>query len=336
MRMVLLVREAEQAPARCDCSTGVCMSFDLVVGYGPAGVTTARLLADTGHRVKVATRSGRPSEPGIEHVALGTTAWSLVDVAKGATAIYNCACPPYQRWTNDWPALAASLTDAAESSGAVLVLLSNLYGYGIVDGEMTEDLPLTARGAKGRVRAEVWRQALDRHRQGRLRVVEARASDFFGPGVVDGGHLASRVIPVLLRHRPIRVLGDPDAPHSWTYLPDVARTLVTLARTEHAWGRPWHVPTVEPESIRVMVDRIARCAGVRPTPVRQIPGIAFQTMALFSSFLRELHEIRYQFDRPFAVNSSAYTSQFGERPTPVEDQVQATVEWWLRRIEVTG
>ncbi|WP_224285390.1 FAD-dependent monooxygenase, partial [Streptomyces sp. LS1784] len=49
------------------------MSFHLVVGHGPAGAATARLLAEQGHEVRVVTRAGRPAGPavpGVEHLAL--------------------------------------------------------------------------------------------------------------------------------------------------------------------------------------------------------------------------------------------------------------------------
>jgi hypothetical protein len=38
----------------------------------------------------------------------------------------------------DWPPPAAALLRAAETSGALLVTTGNLYGYGAVDGPMTE------------------------------------------------------------------------------------------------------------------------------------------------------------------------------------------------------
>ncbi|MFE4974313.1 NAD-dependent epimerase/dehydratase family protein [Kitasatospora sp. NPDC056651] len=192
------------------------------------------------------------------------------------------------------PGLTASLCAAAEESGAVLVMLGNLYGYGPVTGAMTEDLPLTATGPKGRVRAAAWERARELHEAGRIRAVEVRAADFFGPGVTDGGHLAARVMPKLLKGRPVAVLGDPDAPHSWTYLPDVARAMAEVADDERAWGRAWHVPTAPP-------------------------------------LLRELREVRYQFDRPFVVDCSAYEAAFTVRATPLEEQVRATVAWWRER-----
>lgn len=308
------------------------MSIHIVVGFGPAGAATARLLAAQGHAVRVVTSSGRNPEPGIEHVALDATDTErLTDVARGAVAIHSCAAPPYQRWAVDWPPLASSLCAAAEATGAVLVLLGNLYGYGPVDGPLTEELPLAATGPKGKARAAVWEQARTLHEQGRIKAVEVRASDFFGPGVTDGGHLAGRVVPRVLRGKPVSTLGDPDAPHSWTFLPDVAAALARVAGDERAWGRPWHVPTAPAQSVRAMVDRLAAQAGTGPVAVRRLPSAVVAVAALLSPLIRELKEVRYQFDRPFVVDSSAYEGAFAVAATPVDEQVKATVDWWRER-----
>ncbi|MFI8106540.1 NAD-dependent epimerase/dehydratase family protein [Streptomyces sp. NPDC086023] len=311
------------------------MSLHVVVGFGPAGAATARLLAGQGHEVRVITRgggAGRSLEPGIEHVALDASDGErLAGAVQGAVALYGCAAPPYHQWANAWPALAGALCVAAETCGAVLVMLGNLYGYGPVSGPMTEYLPLAATGPKGRVRAAAWEHARELHEQRRIRAVEVRASDFFGPGVTDGGHLAGRVVPRVLRGKSVSALGDPDAPHSWTYLPDVAGALVELAGEERAWGRAWHVPTVPARSTRQMVDLLAGEAGTGPVRVRALPPAVLTLAGLFSPLLRELKEIRYQFDEPFVVDSSAYESHFALRPTPLDAQVKATVEWWRVR-----
>ncbi|MCQ8772435.1 NAD-dependent epimerase/dehydratase family protein [Streptomyces telluris] len=313
------------------------MSLYVVVGFGPAGAATARLLAGQGHAVRVVTRSGRSPEPGIEHIALDATDGErLAGAARGASAIFSCAAPPYHRWASDWPPLASSLCAAAEATGAVLVMLGNLYGYGPVAGPLTEQLPLSATGPKGKARAAVWEQARSLHEQGRIKAVEVRASDFFGPGVTDGGHLAARVVPGLLRGKPVSVLGDPEAPHSWTYLPDVARAMVEVAGEERAWGRAWHAPTEPPLSTREMITRLGAQAGSGPVTVRRLSPAILSVASLFSPLLRELREIRYQFDRPFVTDSGAYEAAFTVRATPVEEQVKATVEWWRERLATTG
>ncbi|GHJ35976.1 NAD-dependent epimerase/dehydratase family protein [Streptomyces sp. TS71-3] len=308
------------------------MILHVVIGFGPAGAATARLLAEQGHSVRVVTRSGGSPEPGIEHVALDATdSERLIETARGAAAIHNCAGLPYQRWVSEWPPLAASLCTAAEATGAVLVMLGNLYGYGPVDGPLTEELPLAATGPKGRVRAAVWERALALHEAGRIKAVELRASDFFGPGVTDGGHLAARVMPRLLAGKPVSTLGDPDTPHSWSYVPDVARALVEVAGEERAWGRAWHVPTGPALSVRAMADRLAAESGAGQVAVRRLPPAVVGIASLLSPLLRELKEVRYQFDRPFVVDSSAYEAEFTVRTTPVDEQVKQTVAWWRER-----
>ncbi|WP_031225215.1 NAD-dependent epimerase/dehydratase family protein [Streptomyces roseochromogenus] len=313
------------------------MSLYVVIGFGPAGAATARLLVEKGHSVRVVTKSGRSPEPGIEHLAFDAADRTrLSEAAQGAAAIFNCAGPPYHRWTDEWPPLASSLCAAAEASGAVLVMLGNLYGYGPVDGPMTEELPLAATSRKGRIRAAVWQQARELHEQGRIKAVEVRASDFFGPGVTDGGHLAERVMPRLLRGKPVSTFGDPDAPHSWCYLPDVARALVEVAGAEQAWGRAWHVPNEPARSAREMADLLAAESGTGPVAVRPLPPAVLAVASLLSPLIREMKEIRYQFDRPFVVDASAYEAAFKVRATPLDEQVKATVDWWRDRLAGTA
>ena len=168
------------------------MGLHVVVGAGPVGSSAAAHLANAGHRVRVITRSGTgggtgsgtgPELAAVERVAADATdAVRLAELARGAAAIYNCANPLYHRWPRDWPPLAAALLAAAERTGAVLVTMGNLYGYGPVDAAMTPDLPLRPTTGKGRVRARMWQDAVAAHEAGRIRATEARASDFVGPG----------------------------------------------------------------------------------------------------------------------------------------------------------
>jgi nucleoside-diphosphate-sugar epimerase len=305
----------------------------VIVGAGPVGSGTAQLLVAAGHEVTVVTRSGNgPEHPGIERVrADAADAPGLARLAAGAAAIYNCANPPYHRWAAEWPPIAASLLAAAESSGAVLVTTSNLYGYGEVSAPMTESTPLTAKGMKGWVRNEMWRDALAAHVAGRARVCEARASDYFGPGLTATSHMADRVIPNLLAGKPVRlVLGTPDVLHSWTYIDDVARTLVVLGTDGRAWGRVWHVPTNPPLTQRQMVGALAAAAGVDVPRVRALPPFALRSVGIVSPTVRQLQEVRHQFERPFVVDSTACSATFGLDATPMDEALRATIGWWRR------
>jgi nucleoside-diphosphate-sugar epimerase len=308
------------------------MAVHVIVGAGPVGAATARVLASEGHTVRMVTRSGTgPTHAEVERVrADASDTAALRGIAEDAQAIYNCANPPYHRWTTDWPPLAASILGAAEATGAVLVTVSNLYGYGPVDHPMAETDELAATGAKGRVRAMMWRDALEAHRAGRVRVTELRSSDFFGPEVT-GSSLGDRIVPALLARKGVRVLGDPDAPRSWTYVPDVARMLAVLATDERAWGHAWHTPSNPPLSQRAMVEALCRAAGVPPVSVGRVPGAMLSVGGLFSPLMKELREVLYQFDRPFVMDSSAATQTFGVTPTPLKESLAATIEWYRAR-----
>ena len=309
------------------------MSRYVIAGAGQIGAGLAERLAAQGHEVVVVTRSGSgPDLPGVRRVAADAAdAERLAGLARGADALFNCVNPRYWRWAEDWPPLAASMLSAAEKSGAVLVILGNLYGYGPHDGPLTEDLPLAATGVKGRVRARMWADALAAHEAGRIRAVELRASDYYGPGCRDQSHLGERFMPRLLAGRPAQFAGDPDQPHSWTYAPDVVRALEIAATDERAWGRPWHVPTAPAVSARQVAERVCAHAGAPAPRIMRLPEWLRRTAGLVSPMLRELGETRYQFDRPFLMDSSAFQQAFGMTPTPLDEGVAATVAWWRAR-----
>jgi len=303
------------------------MGRHVIIGAGAVGTATAEALIDQGHDVTVVTRTGSgPDRPGVTRVSADASdPFALARAVGAADAVYNCANPPYHRWPELWPPMADSMLEVAAKSGAVLVIMGNLYGYGPVDHPMIEGDPLAATGAKGRVRVAMWEQALEADRAGRVRVTEARASDFFGPGVVETSHFG-RNVDRLLAGRKVRVLGDPDAPHSWTYVPDVGRTLAVLGTDPRAWGRAWHVPTGPALSQRQLATRFCEVAGVRVAPVSGFPPGSLALAGLFSAQMRELKETLYQFDRPFLLDSSAATDTFGITPTPLDEALTAVAD----------
>lgn len=296
------------------------MSTHLVVGSGPVGSEVARLLTGGGHDVVVVTRHGSgPNLTGVRLVAADAASVdALLAAAPEAAAIYNCANPVYHRWAKDWPPLAAAMLSYAERTGAVLAICSNLYGYGPVDGPMSEALPLAATGTKGRVRSQMWRDAKAAHDAGRIRATEVRGSDYICAN--DNSLIgSSRVVPRILKGRSVSLIGSVAQPHTWTAPADAARLLVTVAAEERGWGRAWHVPSNAPRTQRQVVDDLADTAGVPHVPVKSLPGAMVTLLGLFSPAIKELAETSYQRDRPFVVDDSAARVTFGMAPTPWEE-----------------
>ncbi|MEV4522157.1 MULTISPECIES: NAD-dependent epimerase/dehydratase family protein [Micromonospora] len=300
------------------------MALHVIVGAGPVGTATARLLAERGERVRVVTRRGTgPEHPAIERVAADAAdADRLTALSEGADALYNCANPEYHTWPTDWPPLAAALLTAAERSGAVLTTVGNLYGYGPVDAPMTEATPLAATGVKGRVRNRMWADALAAHRAGRARITEVRGSDYIGLG---GKSLPMMVLPKVLAGQRVFLPVAWDAPHTWTYVGDVARTLVAAATDPRAWGRAWHVPSAPPMSMRALADRAAELAGAPAPRLTRMPYPVLWLGGLADPFAREMRETAHQFAGPFVMDSTAASETFGIEGTPLDRVVDEMV-----------
>ena len=302
------------------------MALHVIVGKGPVGSTTAEELVARGHEVRVLSRSGGRSTDAVQHRQVDAAdADALAEAAHGAAALYNAVNPAYHRWATDWPPVAAALLTAAERTGAVLVTMSNLYGYGRPTGPMTAETPLTATDVKGRVRTRMWTDALAAHEAGRVRVTEARAADFVGPQVPAGQSHLMRQLPALRAGRRAWVIGDPDARRSWAYLPDVAATLATLGTDERALGRAWHVPNTAPRSQRQALDDLADELGVARVPVSGIPWPVLRAVGIVVPMMREVVAIRHQWDRDFVTEAEATTATFGLTATPWDEVLRATV-----------
>lgn len=301
------------------------MSLHVVIGAGPVGSATAQLLAARGDDVRLLTRSGSgPEHPRIARIPVDAADASALAVhCAEATAIHQCAGLPYTRWATGFPPLIDAAISAAEASGAVLLTVGNLYGYGEFEGSVDESHPLRPNSAKGRVRADLWNKALSAHHEGRIRTAEVRGSDYLGAGA--NSTFTATVLPAVAAGKAAMFPGDPDVPHSWTATDDVARTLVALADDESTWGRAWHVPTPAPISVRSLAELTAALAGAAPARVRRMPSVLLWAAGLVNADAREIRELRYQFDRPFVLNSSAATEKLGIEPTPTRLALEATL-----------
>jgi nucleoside-diphosphate-sugar epimerase len=277
----------------------------------------------------VVTRSGTAVPSAASRTAdISDPAQAAAAVA-GAQVVFQCTSPAYHQWPAKFPALQASVVDAAAAAGALLVVAENLYGYGPGTGLLTEDRPLTATTRKGAVRARMWQDLAAAHQAGRLRVVAGRASDFYGPGVGAGSVVGDRFFRALLRGKPAEVLGDPDRLHTYTYIADFGEALVALSETESTWGRPWHVPSAPAVTTRSFAAQAADLAGVEvPSTgprLRRLPVWQLRLIGLAVPAVREMPEMMYEFEQDWVVDYSAYAAAVGGRPTPMRTALAATV-----------
>ncbi len=304
---------------------------NIVFGTGPLGRWVSHFLRQNGRRVIAVNRSGRvsPAFPsGVEVVAGDAeNADFVAEVCSGAGAVFHCAVPPYTQWPEKFPALSRGILAGASRAGSKLIYGDNLYMYGDVHSRpMTEDLPMTATTRKGQVRALVAGELLAAHRRGEAQVAIARASDFFGPHVLNAG-LGEAFFRAALAGKPANVIGSVDMPHSFTYIKDFARALVTLSGAEQAFGEVWHVPNAPAVTVREIAVLLEKELG-HPVPLRPAGRFIISLLGIFNPIIRETKEMMHQWENPYIVDHSKYAREFGDEFTPLKQALQETIAWF--------
>ena len=299
----------------------------VVFGAGQVGTLLAQLLQGRGHRVRGVRRSARPVAPGIEVVSADAMQPAEVLAASaGAAVLYHCMNPSaytHTAWEAEFPRMGEALIAAAQHHGARLVCLDNLYGYGETDAPRSEVTPMRAAGRKGQVRV-AWDARLRAAGAAGLRWTAGRAGDFFGPGAGDQSLMSVAAVQKLGQGWPALLIGDVDAPHAFSYVPDVVAGLAALgAAPDEVEGRAWHLPvlTVSPRALaRHMAQAQGRRGWVFPLSaglIRTLRGV----VPLFGM----LHETLYQWDRPFLVEDGAFRARFPGIGATLEQAVAETV-----------
>jgi nucleoside-diphosphate-sugar epimerase len=129
----------------------------------------------------------------------------------------------------------------------------------------------------------------------------------------------------LLAGKPALAPYPPDEPHDFTFVPDFARALETLIDADDdAYGQAWHVPNAPTQSLRELLILAAGLIGVPPRVTVLTPTLA-AVLGIFRSDVRELKEMRFQWDRPYFVDATKFSRRFGSDPTPFEDGLRATI-----------
>ena len=130
--------------------------------------------------------------------------------------------------------------------------------------------------------------------------------------------------------KPADFVGNPNLPHSYSYVPDIAAGLAILGTDERAIGGTWHLPGPETVSTKALLELVASELG-HPVGVRALPKLAVRALGIFNPTIRELVELTYEFDAPFVLDTTKFESTFGTAGTPLTDAIRATLAWYQQR-----
>ncbi|WP_322102255.1 NAD-dependent epimerase/dehydratase family protein [Paraburkholderia sp. J41] len=308
----------------------------LVLGAtGGIGGEVARQLHEAGWRVRGLRRAAGATSAGKDGIEwLQGDAMKRDDVmraARGAAVIVHAVNPPgYKRWAELVLPMLDNTIAAARAEGATIVLPGTVYNFG------PDALPLIADGApqrpvtrKGAIRVEM-EARLHRASEAGARALIVRAGDFFGPKAANNWFSQGLVKP----NRPVKKIGYPGTPgvgHQWSYLPDVARTMVELlARRDElpafaSFQMAGHWDADGSAFVAAIQRVVERRTGQRPV-VAAFPWWLVTLAAPFNTTFREVGEMRYLWRMPVQMSNARLVDALGREPhTPLDEAVETTL-----------
>jgi nucleoside-diphosphate-sugar epimerase len=298
-----------------------------ILGAGGAvSNEVVKLLAARGQAFRLVSRRGATAAGATETMSADLcdrdqTARSVA----GSSVVYLLAGLKYDHklWAEMWPRIMANTIEACKRAGAKLLFFDNVYMYGKVNGAMTEETPFNPSSKKGEVRAKIARSLIDEWKGGRLTAMIVRAADFYGPNSANG-------IPNVLMFDPMSkgkkamCLANDSLPHSYSYTPDAAPALLTLAESQSAWNQTWHMPTTaNPPTGKEFIEMAAKAMGV-PAKYRVLNRGMVLVGGWFDPVVGEVREMMYQNDSPYLFDSTKYARAFGFAGTPYAEGIRVT------------
>ena len=274
----------------------------LVLGAtGGIGGEMVRQLLSAGWQVRALTRGATPSPRGDNIDWLRGDALSRADVlaaAKGCAVIVHAVNPPgYRHWGRLVLPMLDNTIAAAMAENATIVLPGTVYNFGPdAFPVLAEDAPQRPLTRKGAIRVEL-EARLERASTQGAKVIIVRAGDFFGPRAGNNWFSQGLVKPGQ-GVRSVLYPGAPGVGHQWSYLPDVARTmlqLLAMSATLPQFCR-FHMAGHWDHDGRQMTGAIVRvveqATGAAPS-IRRFPWWLVALASPFVATLREMREMRY-------------------------------------------
>lgn len=309
----------------------------LVLGAtGGIGGEVARQLREAGWHVRALRRgAARPAEhrDGIEWITGDALDASAVQAAAQACSlIVHAVNPPgYRRWSEWVLPMMDNTIAAARAQRATVVLPGTVYNYGPdAFPVLTEDSPQQPSTRKGAIRVELERRLRAAAQAGDIRVIVVRAGDFFGPRCGNSWFTQGMVKPGALV-RAVQLPGRLGVGHQFSYLPDVARTMVELVsrRAELPAFASFHMnghwDADGQEFGRAIQRAMLRHGHARPR-LTAFPWWLMRMLSPFVPTMKELLEMRYLWQQEVRMDNSKLVRFLGEEPhTPLDVAIEATL-----------
>jgi nucleoside-diphosphate-sugar epimerase len=301
-------------------------------GGGAIGNELVKLLVAKNQPFRLVGRNPKATPGATETLAADLTDRDqTIRAAAGSSVVHLLVGLKYDHalWQGMWPRIMSNTIEACKRASAKLLFFDNVYMYGKVSGSMTEETPFNPCSKKGEVRAKTATTLINEWKSGALTAMIARSADFYGPNTRNGVPNLLVFEPFARKQKASWLVND-SVPHSFTYTPDAAQSLVQLAERATAWNQTWHVPTApEPLTGKDFVTLVAREFGV-PPKYRVLSRPILRVAGWFDPLVAESYEMLYQSDSPYLFDSSKFAREFGFAGTPYADGIRVTAASFKR------
>ena len=297
---------------------------------GHIGRFAAEAFVAAGWMVRGMGRSDKHAVPGVAFIQGDAESVSDMQRAIGdSDVVVNALNLPYDKWFGGaMEAQTARVITAMGKTGRTLIYPGNIYNYAASLREVTPDAPQQPARPRGAIKVRCEAMLKDAATRGDLQAIIIRAGDFFGPGKLDDWFQQG----ILAQRGKIATPGALDMPHSWAYLPDLARVFEKLAwhRKELGAFENFHFAG----HFVTNADLVTAVQKAAPAPLKvsPLPWTLLGLVGLFSPVMREVHKMRYLWQNPMQLMDARLDAILGpDFATPYDSAVAQAAEPFFTR-----
>ena len=242
---------------------------------------------------------------------------SIRAAAEGVDLLVYGVNPPGYRWEGTVLPWLDNMARVAEEKRLTIVFPGNVYVFDPADGpEFAEDAPARPISSRGRLRMAM-EQRLHQATERGARVVIVRGGDFIGKYANSAwmGQLIKRT----KRGYVLSAAGPRDLPHTWAYLPDMARLVADVVAKQNQLPA---YSTFHFEGYRLTFDGIAQAiaaASGDPVITKAFPWWFLRLIAPFYGLFEGLLEMRYLWETEINLREEKLRGMVEVRQTPFVD-----------------
>ena len=311
----------------------------LILGArGRFGSAAAHAFAQAGWQVHAQMRPGAtpPVIPGVQWLlAAPEDTVAIAAAAAGATVVVQALSPLYTHkvWRSEVPALTKAAIAITRQLGATLMLPASVYNFGAgMPARLLEDTPQNSTTFMGNMRIASEALVREATLDGGMKAVVIRGGNFFGSG---GGSWLDLVMAKDIEKGKLTYPGGEGVPTSWAYLPDMARSFVTVANQRHA------LPAFETLHFagytltrQDWADAFADIAwergwlpAQRRLQVKSLSWLMLRGLGLFMPTMAAVCEMRYLWRTPHGLVNTRMKRLAGQEPhTPFAEALRASLD----------